>query len=63
VASAKIAESILPGGRQSEDLSVFSVDQFAYVVNMTTARKLSLFPSVGILQTAETVEQIDLEVH
>ena len=58
-----IAESILLGGKQPRDLSVLPVDQFAHVVNMTTDRKLDLFPSVGILQIAETVEQIDPEVH
>ena len=58
-----IAESILLGGKQPGDLSVFPVDQSAHVVNMTTDRKLDLFPSVGILQIAETVEQIDPEVH
>ena len=38
------------------ELPVLSVDQYAYVVNMTTARKLNIFPSVEILQIAETVE-------
>jgi len=50
------AESILIGGKKPGDLPVLSVDQYAYVVNMTTARKLNMFPSVEILQFAETVE-------
>lgn len=50
------AESILIGGKKPGDLPVLSVDQYAYVVNMTTAKKLNLFPSVEILQIAETVE-------
>jgi len=50
------AESILIGGKKPGDLPVLSVDQYAYVVNMTTAKKLNMFPSVEILQIAETVE-------
>lgn len=50
------AESILLGQKKPGDLPVLSVDQYAYVVNMTTAKKLKMFPSVEILQIAETVE-------
>ncbi|MCG6891800.1 MAG: ABC transporter substrate-binding protein [Gammaproteobacteria bacterium] len=50
------AESILVGKKKPGNLPVLSVDQYAYVVNMTTARKLNMFPSVEILQIAETVE-------
>lgn len=50
------AESILLGQKKPGDLPVLSVDQYAYVVNMTTAKKLKMFPSVEILQFAETVE-------
>ena len=49
-------KSILVDGKKPGDLPVLSVDQYAYVVNMTTARKLNMFPSVEILQIAETVE-------
>ena len=49
-------KSILIEGKKPGDLSVLSVDQYAYVVNMTTAKKLNMFPSVEILQIAETVE-------
>ena len=49
-------KSILIDGKKPGDLPVLSVDQYAYVINMTTARKLNLFPSVEILQFAETVE-------
>jgi putative ABC transport system substrate-binding protein len=49
-------KSILVGGNKPGDLPVLSVDQYAYVVNMTTAKKLNMFPSVEILQIAETVE-------
>ena len=49
-------KSILIDGKKPGDLPVLSVDQYAYVVNMTTARKLNMFPSVEILQFAETVE-------
>lgn len=50
------AKSILIDGKKPGELPVLSVDQYAYVVNMTTARKLNIFPSVEILQIAETVE-------
>jgi putative ABC transport system substrate-binding protein len=50
------AESILIDQVKPGDLPVLSVDQYAYVVNMTTAKKLKMFPSVEILQIAETVE-------
>jgi ABC-type uncharacterized transport system substrate-binding protein len=50
------AESILIDHIKPGDLPVLSVDQYAYVVNMTTAKKLKMFPSVEILQIAETVE-------
>ncbi len=49
-------KSILIDGKTPGDLPVLSVDQYAYVVNMTTAKKLNMFPSVEILQIAETVE-------
>ena len=49
-------KSILVDGKKPGDLPVLSVDQYAYVVNMTTAKKLDMFPSVEILQIAETVE-------
>ena len=50
------AKSILVDGKKPGDLPVLSVDKYAYVVNMTTARKLDMFPSVEILQIAETVD-------
>jgi putative ABC transport system substrate-binding protein len=49
-------KSILIDGKTPGDLPLLSVDQYAYVVNMTTAKKLNMFPSVEILQIAETVE-------
>ena len=50
------AKSILIDGKKPGDLPVLSVDKYAYVVNMTTAKKLNMFPSVEILQIAETVD-------
>lgn len=49
-------KSILIDGKKPGDLPVLSVDQYAYVVNMTTAKKLNIFPSVEMLQIAEIVE-------
>ena len=54
--AARQAVSILVDGKKPGDLPVLTVDQYAYVVNMTTAKKLNMFPSVEILQIAETVE-------
>lgn len=56
VLAGRQAKSILVDGKTPGDLPVLSVDQYAYVVNMTTAKKLNMFPSVEILQIAETVE-------
>jgi putative ABC transport system substrate-binding protein len=50
------AESILIGKIKPGHLPILSVDQYAYVINMTTARKLNMFPSIELLQIAETVE-------
>ena len=47
---------ILVDGKKPGDLPVLSVDQYAYVVNMRTAKKLNVFPSVEMLQIAEIVE-------
>jgi len=54
--AGKQAKSILVDKKKPGDLPVLAVDQFAYLVNMTTARKLNMFPSVEILQIAKTVE-------
>lgn len=56
ILAGRQVKSILIDGQKPGDLPVLSVDQYAYVVNMTTARKLNMFPSVEILQIAETVE-------
>ena len=50
------AQKILVDGASPGDLPVVSITDFAYVVNMAVARKLDLFPSVEILQVAETVQ-------
>jgi len=49
------AEKILIDGIVPGELPVSRMTDFAYVVNMDVARKLNLFPSVEILQVAETV--------
>jgi putative ABC transport system substrate-binding protein len=49
-------QKILVDGASPGDLPVVSITDFAYVVNMAVARKLDLFPSVEILQVAETVQ-------
>ncbi len=46
-----LIEGIAPG-----DLPVLAVEQFAYVINMDTARRLNLLPPIEVLQIAETVK-------
>lgn len=53
--AGRMTEQILKEGKMPGDLPVARMTEFAYVVNMAVARKLSLFPSVEILQFAETV--------
>ncbi|MFB9232748.1 ABC transporter substrate binding protein [Pseudohalocynthiibacter aestuariivivens] len=47
---------ILRDGDTPGDLPIARVTDFAYVVNMEVARKLGIFPSVEILQVAETIK-------
>jgi len=49
------ARKILVDGLTPGDIPVARMTQFAYVVNMSVAKKLNLFPPVEILQFAETV--------
>lgn len=51
------AKAILVDGKSPADLPVRSVANYAYLINMGTARKLKMFPSVAILQFAETVNK------
>ena len=50
------AEKILVDGVAPGELPIARMTAFAYVINMEVARKLNLFPSVEILQIAETVK-------
>ncbi len=49
------AEKILFQGATPGDLPVKAMTKFAYVVNMDAARRLNMYPTVSILQVAETV--------
>jgi len=42
-------------GKKPGDLPVAFIKDFAYVVNMSTAKAIGRFPPVAILQIAETV--------
>ena len=53
--AAEQAEKILFKGATPGDLPVIGVKEFAYVINMDTARKLNLFPPIEVLKYAETV--------
>ncbi len=50
------AEKILVEGLTPGDIPVAAMTEFAYVINMETARRLKLFPPIEILQFAETVK-------
>lgn len=50
------AEKILVEGARPGDLAVAPMTDFAMVINMGVARKLRLFPTLDLLQIAETVE-------
>jgi putative ABC transport system substrate-binding protein len=52
---AKQALAILVDGKRPGDLPVAFIKNFAYVVNMKTAKAIDRFPPVGIMQIAETV--------
>jgi len=47
---------ILLGGDTPIDLPIARVTNFAYVVNMNTAKEIEMFPPISLLQIAETVE-------
>ncbi|MBL4907986.1 MAG: ABC transporter substrate-binding protein [Sneathiella sp.] len=49
-------QKILVDKQKPGDISVKSIDRYAYVINMTTAKKINLFPPVSMLQIAEIVE-------
>jgi putative ABC transport system substrate-binding protein len=46
---------ILRDGTPAGELPVASLDRFAYVINMATAKRLKRFPPIDFLQFAETV--------
>jgi putative ABC transport system substrate-binding protein len=52
---AKQALAILVDGKKPGDLPVAFIKDFAYVVNMGTAKAIGRFPPVAVLQVAETV--------
>lgn len=54
--AAEQARKILVDGMAPRDLPVLAVEQFAYVINMDTARRLNLLPPMQVLQIAETVK-------
>jgi putative ABC transport system substrate-binding protein len=53
--AAQQALRILADGAKAGDLPVLPMTQFAFVINMESARKLKLFPAIELLQIAETV--------
>lgn len=53
--AAKQMEKILFEQHLPSQLPVFSVEKYAYVINMRVAKALNQFPSVNILQYAETI--------
>lgn len=53
--AARQAQRILLDGVSPGDLPVLALTQFAFVINMESARRLKLFPPLELLQIAETV--------
>lgn len=49
------AERILVGGSAPGDLPVVRMTEFAVVINLSVAKALNIFPPMGLLQIAETV--------
>ncbi|MBC8337394.1 MAG: ABC transporter substrate-binding protein [Alphaproteobacteria bacterium] len=50
------AEKILVDGVSPGDLAVARMTVFSVVINMSVAKKLKLFPSIDLLQIAETIK-------
>lgn len=53
--AARQAQRILVEGVNPGQLPVLAMTQFAFVINMESARRLKLFPAIELLQIAETV--------
>lgn len=49
------AEQILREGRAPDTIPVETLTRFSYLIRMETARRLALYPPVGLLRVAETV--------
>ena len=49
------AEQILRGGRAPESIAVETLTRLSFLIRMESARRLSIFPPVGLLRVAETV--------
>jgi putative ABC transport system substrate-binding protein len=49
------AEQILRGGRAPESIPVETLTRFSFLIRMETARRLAMYPPVGLLRVAETV--------
>jgi putative ABC transport system substrate-binding protein len=49
------AEQILTGARRAEEIPVEGLKRFSYMIRMETARRLGIFPPVGLLRVAEPV--------
>ena len=47
---------ILIDGDKPGDLSIRPIDQYAYVINITTAKKIGLLPSLEFLQIVQASE-------
>ncbi|MGX9963811.1 ABC transporter substrate-binding protein [Roseomonas sp. F4] len=49
------AEQILRGGRAPETIPVETLTRMSFLIRMESARRLQIFPPVGLLRVAETV--------
>jgi putative ABC transport system substrate-binding protein len=49
------AEQILRGGRAAESIPIETLTRLSFLIRMESARRLRIFPPVGLLRVAETV--------
>ncbi len=53
--AARQSTKILVEGAKAGELPILEMEQFAFVINMETARRLKRFPPLELLQIAETI--------
>lgn len=54
--TAAKAEEILVGGKPPQDIPIQGLSRFSLIVNMDAARRLQLYPPLGLLRFAEVIK-------